>query len=113
MPMGGFSGTVPEPTLATVQNLVRTGQLRFFLIDGTGGGAGAVAGFALGGHGAGAAATIDSWVQSSCSTVPAANYQAVPGTAGSGLGGLGNAGALGAGGPGAAAQTLYVCPRSA
>ena len=37
MPMGGFSGTVPEPTLAKVQDLVRTGQLRFFLIDGTGG----------------------------------------------------------------------------
>jgi len=38
MPMGGFSGTVPSPTLAAVKQLVRTGQLRFFLIGGTGAG---------------------------------------------------------------------------
>src|SRR6202035_4398066 len=30
MPMGGFSGTVPSPTLSAVKDLVRTGQLRFF-----------------------------------------------------------------------------------
>src|SRR4029077_4784994 len=30
-PMGGFSGSVPEPTLARVRQLVATGQLRFFL----------------------------------------------------------------------------------
>jgi hypothetical protein len=97
MPMGGFSGTVPEPTLAKVQGLVHSGQLRFFLIDATGGGAGG--GFALGnrgaGAGAGAAATIDSWVQSACATVPAADYQ----SAGTGT----NAGGLGA------AETLYEC----
>ena len=37
MPMGGFSGSVPEPTLARVRQLVATGQLRFFLLGGTGG----------------------------------------------------------------------------
>jgi 4-amino-4-deoxy-L-arabinose transferase-like glycosyltransferase len=31
MPMGGFSGSVPSPTLAAVKELVRTGQLKFFL----------------------------------------------------------------------------------
>jgi hypothetical protein len=37
MPMGGFSGSVPEPTLARVKQLVATGQLRFFLLGGAGG----------------------------------------------------------------------------
>src|SRR2546430_11500484 len=37
MPMGGFSGPVPEPTLAPVRQLAATGQLRFFLLGGTGG----------------------------------------------------------------------------
>jgi 4-amino-4-deoxy-L-arabinose transferase-like glycosyltransferase len=110
MPMGGFSGTVPEPTLATVQNLVRTGQLRFFLVEGTASGAGAVAGFALGGRGA-AEAMIDSWVQSACAVVPAADYQAAAGTLGSGLGGPGAGGGFGAAGLGAGA--LYVCQRTA
>jgi 4-amino-4-deoxy-L-arabinose transferase-like glycosyltransferase len=32
LPMGGFSGTVPSPTLAHIQDLVRTGQLRYFLL---------------------------------------------------------------------------------
>ena len=134
MPMGGFSGTVPEPTLAKVQNLVRTGQLRFFLIAGVGKGpvaepAGSVAepagsvtepvgpaepagepsaakpgassvpGFGLGGRGA-AEATIDAWVESACSTVPAADYQPTTGTPGSGPGATG-------------AGTLYECQRTA
>ena len=37
--MGGFSGTVPEPTLAAIKALVHSGQLRFFLLSGTFGGA--------------------------------------------------------------------------
>ena len=36
MPMGGFSGSVPEPTLARVRELVASGQLRFFLLGGAG-----------------------------------------------------------------------------
>jgi 4-amino-4-deoxy-L-arabinose transferase-like glycosyltransferase len=103
MPMGGFSGTVPEPTLAKVQDLVRTGQLRFFLIGDTDeAGGGPVAGFALGSRG-GDAAAVDDWVEKTCPTVPAADYQAAA-TVGSGLGG--------SGGLGAAADTLYVCPRT-
>jgi hypothetical protein len=95
MPMGGFSGTVPEPTLARVQDLVRTGQLRFFLV----GGAGSVTGFAAGGRGD-ATATIDSWVESACSAVPAAGYETAAGpTMPTGLG--------------TTAQALYACSPSA
>jgi hypothetical protein len=39
--MGGFSGSVPEPTLARVRQPVASGQLRFFLLDGAGAGFGA------------------------------------------------------------------------
>jgi hypothetical protein len=67
MPMGGFSGTVPAPTLAAARHLVRTGQLRFFLISGTGSGGG------FGGGGS-TAATIDAWVESACKVVPATDY---------------------------------------
>jgi 4-amino-4-deoxy-L-arabinose transferase-like glycosyltransferase len=70
MPMGGFSGTVPAPTLAAVKHLVSTGQLRFFLISGSG--SGIRGGF--GGGGGSTSATIDAWVRSACTAVPAANY---------------------------------------
>jgi hypothetical protein len=82
MPMGGFSGTVPSPTLARVQKLVSTGQLRFFMLDSTndtGGRAGR--GFTAGGFGGGASdnstvTAIESWVKSTCTTVPAKDYGA-------------------------------------
>jgi hypothetical protein len=63
LPMGGFSGSVPEPTLARVKQLVATGQLRVFMLDGGGGFAGP------GGRGGGETAQIDAWVESSCRTV--------------------------------------------
>jgi hypothetical protein len=93
MDMGGFSGSVPAPTLASVEALVRSGQLRFFLVSGTGSGAG----FALGGGpGSGSVSTtIDSWVQSACAKVPAKDYEAA------------------ADGPGGTAEALYACPPSA
>jgi len=66
--MGGFSGSVPEPTLARVKQLVATGQLRFFMLGGGGGfGPGGLGG--LGVHGSGETAQIDAWVESSCHTV--------------------------------------------
>jgi len=71
MPMGGFSGSVPEPTLARVKQLVKTGQLKFFLLSGSGGGFGG--GGPGGGRGA-TASTIESWVQSNCQTVPVQDY---------------------------------------
>jgi len=89
--MGGFSGTVPEPTLAQVKNLVRTGQLRFFLISGSGSGSGA--GFGASG-GQATATAIDSWVASACATVPATDYSTGTASAASSAG------------------TLYACARS-
>jgi 4-amino-4-deoxy-L-arabinose transferase-like glycosyltransferase len=77
MPMGGFSGSVPEPTLARVRQLVATGQLRFFLLGGTGGFGGPGRG------GAGSTATqVTSWVESACAVVPARDYGAASGGAG-------------------------------
>jgi Aldehyde dehydrogenase family len=77
MPMGGFSGSVPEPTLARVKQLVATGQLRFFLLGGTGG----FGGPGRGGAG-GTAAQVTSWVESACAVVPARDYGAASGGAG-------------------------------
>jgi hypothetical protein len=74
MPMGGFSGTVPEPSLAHVRELVSSGQLRFFLLGGAGGGGG-IGGFAGGGsRGSSTVSQITSWVESSCTLVPDADY---------------------------------------
>jgi hypothetical protein len=72
MPMGGFSGSVPEPALARVKDLVKTGQLKFFLLSGTGGIGGG--GFGGAGGGGSTASTIESWVRSTCQTVPARDY---------------------------------------
>jgi len=93
MDMGGFSGTVPEPTLAAVRQLVRSGQLRFFLLSGGGAGAG----FAAGDRGS-TSATIATWVRSACTEVPAADY---------GAAGSASAGAFGG------TQALYACARGA
>jgi 4-amino-4-deoxy-L-arabinose transferase-like glycosyltransferase len=76
-PMGGFSGSVPEPTLARVKQLVDTGQLRFFLL----GGAGGFGGPGRGGAG-GTAAQVATWVESACAAVPAADYGAASGGTG-------------------------------
>jgi 4-amino-4-deoxy-L-arabinose transferase-like glycosyltransferase len=125
MPMGGFSGTVPEPSLAKVKQLVSSGQLRFFLLDGagaptpatspagagTGTGTGTRAAGGFGGRGAGNATVqaVTSWVQSSCTQVPAQDYAASSASTGasSGSGGAGafGGGAFGGGGGG----TLYRC----
>jgi 4-amino-4-deoxy-L-arabinose transferase-like glycosyltransferase len=73
MPMGGFSGSVPEPTLAKVQQLVKTGQLKFFLLDGAGGGFGRAGGSST-------VSAIESWVEKTCRTVPAQDYGGGAGT---------------------------------
>lgn len=90
--MGGFSGTVPEPTLGQVENLVHTGQLRFFLISGGGAGAGFGSG-AVGGKST--STTVDSWVTSACTKVPAGDYSTGAATATASTG------------------TLYACSRNA
>jgi 4-amino-4-deoxy-L-arabinose transferase-like glycosyltransferase len=78
MPMGGFSGAVPEPTLARVKELVSSGQLRFFLLSSTGSGRG------LGGGDGSAVETVTSWVQGACHSVPARDYGGTTTAAGSG-----------------------------
>ena len=67
--MGGFTGSVPEPTLARVKELVSSGQLRYFLVDGTGAGPAAGPGSA---HPTTQA--IASWVTNSCATIAASDY---------------------------------------
>ncbi len=87
MPMGGFSGSVPAPTLAQVQQLVASGQLKFFLLNGAGGGLGG--GFS--GRSGSAASSIESWVEQHCGTVPAKDYG---GSTTGGGGGLDSGGTL-------------------
>jgi 4-amino-4-deoxy-L-arabinose transferase-like glycosyltransferase len=60
MAMGGFSGSDPTPTLAQLQAYVASGQLRFVLLNGSGGGPG--------GRG-GASSAVSSWVSQTCSAV--------------------------------------------
>jgi 4-amino-4-deoxy-L-arabinose transferase-like glycosyltransferase len=62
LPMGGFSGTVPSPTLSRVEQLVRTGELRFFVLASQ-----PSFGFMRQGK---AATEISSWVRGSCRAVP-------------------------------------------
>ncbi len=66
MPMGGFSGSVPQPTLAQVKALVANGKLRYLLLGGARG---------MGsGDGASATAQISAWARSTCQVVPASDY---------------------------------------
>jgi 4-amino-4-deoxy-L-arabinose transferase-like glycosyltransferase len=68
LPMGGFSGSVPEPTLARVKQLVATGKLRYFMLGGGGG----FGGGGLGGGSTSSTSQIDTWVQSACHAVQVA-----------------------------------------
>ena len=60
MAMGGFSGSDPTPTLAQLQSYVASGQLRFVLLNGGGGGPI--------GRG-GAASSVSTWVSQACTAV--------------------------------------------
>jgi 4-amino-4-deoxy-L-arabinose transferase-like glycosyltransferase len=63
LPIGGFSGTVPSPRLSRVLQLVRTGQLRFFVVASQ-----PSFGFMREGK---EATEISAWVQQHCTAVPA------------------------------------------
>jgi len=63
LPMGGFSGTVPSPTMSRVRQLVRTGQLRFFVLASQ-----PSFGFMRQGK---EAIQVSAWVRRSCSATPA------------------------------------------
>jgi hypothetical protein len=65
LPVGGFTGQAPEPTLAHIQELVSSGQLRFFqLADGT-------RSAATSGP---EAYKITNWVRRTCRMIPAKDY---------------------------------------
>ncbi|QMU80344.1 glycosyltransferase family 39 protein [Streptacidiphilus sp. PB12-B1b] len=101
MPMGGFSGSIPQPSLTAFESLVRHGQLRYVLISG-----GARGGFpgAGGGGGTGSVTAIDSWVRSHCTETPSTSYgvSAASATASASMGFFRSAGGEGTG-------TLYAC----
>lgn len=74
LPIGGFSGTDPAPTLEAFQQLVSSGQLRFVLMSSDGGFGGG--GFGGGGSGSGSASSsgseasaIREWVIQNCTAV--------------------------------------------
>ncbi|GAA2558578.1 hypothetical protein GCM10010435_32040 [Winogradskya consettensis] len=65
MPMGGFSGSVPQPTLAGVQKLVGQGDLHYFMLAASGG-----RGFGGPGDGSGGTTqAISDWVTATCAAV--------------------------------------------
>jgi 4-amino-4-deoxy-L-arabinose transferase-like glycosyltransferase len=70
LPLGGFSGLIPSPALASVKQMVSTGQLKFFLF----GSVGYVVGSFAGESRRSTASTIESWVKSACTAVPPADY---------------------------------------
>jgi 4-amino-4-deoxy-L-arabinose transferase-like glycosyltransferase len=72
MPMGGFSGEIPHPTLTEVRQLVNGGQLRYFLLGPSGT-------FSLAQLPGAVSATsttseVIAWVKASCTKVAAADY---------------------------------------
>lgn len=68
MPMGGFSGSVPQPTLAQVKALVAAGKLHYILLSGEriGRGPGSANG--------GTVSEISGWARSACTTVAPSDY---------------------------------------
>ncbi len=75
MAMGGFSGSDPILTTSSLAALVKSGAIRFFLINGSGGGPG------------GGQSSLTSWITSNCTAVPSSQYQS--GSSSSGFGGGG------------------------
>ncbi|MBV9024729.1 MAG: glycosyltransferase family 39 protein [Streptomycetaceae bacterium] len=72
LPLGGFTGDVPFPTLGQFQQLVGSGKLEYVLMSSDSRGMGA---FFRGGNGTSSTATyITNWVKSDCSVVPAKYY---------------------------------------
>ncbi|MEY9843024.1 ArnT family glycosyltransferase [Streptacidiphilus sp. MAP5-3] len=127
LPMGGFSGDAPSPSLAQFQQLVSSGQLHYVLLGG-----GGMGGFGGGGGSTSPTTAVQNWVRQSCTVVPAGDYggtstgtsstKSPSGTAGGGgaFGGFGGFGGGGFGGGGfgaggfggarsATQQQLYRC----
>jgi hypothetical protein len=108
LPIGGFSGQVPEPTLSAFTTLVQQGKVHYVLsggAGGAGGGGGGGGGFSAGG---GTTVTvssqIQSWTQAHCTAIPSTDYGVASTGTGQGSGGLGAGGA----GPNSSGS-LYHC----
>lgn len=69
LPMGGYHGITPHPTLAEVQRLVHTGQLQFVLLTPA-----AIFEQLFGGNETTTVATIRTWVSTTCTPVPPSAY---------------------------------------
>jgi hypothetical protein len=61
MPIGGFNGSDPSPTLAEFQSYVAAGKIHYFI---AGGGFGGRGGFGRADGGSSASSEITSWVES-------------------------------------------------
>lgn len=68
LPLGGFTGAAPFPTLAGVQRMVAAGELRYFVLGGADG---------IGGNDT-ESYRITSWVLATCATVPPAEHGGDP-----------------------------------
>jgi hypothetical protein len=105
LPMGGFSGSVPQPTMAVVRHLVQAGDLHYFLLSTPGAG-----GFGMGRRGGSNSPTapIAAWVRGACVEVPSSEW-GVPDR--NNLGRIGKAApeASRAGVAGFGISTLYWC----
>src|SRR5207245_533900 len=81
MALGGFSGSDPILTTTQLAALVKSGTVRFFLLNGSGGG----------GPGGGQS-TLTTWVTQHCTAVPASQWQSS--STSSSSGGFGGTGQL-------------------
>ncbi len=105
LPMGGFTGQVPFPSLSAFQQLVDSGKLKFVLVGGQSG----MGAFFGGGSGASVPATkITDWATSHCSKVPAKEYGGTTQTSAPRASGA-TASWPAAMAGGAQGQTLYEC----
>jgi 4-amino-4-deoxy-L-arabinose transferase-like glycosyltransferase len=84
MAMGGFSGSDPILTTDQLAKLVANGTVRYFLVNGSGGGPG------------GGQSELTTWITQNCTAVPSSEWQSSTSNSG-GMGGFGGA------------SQLYVC----
>lgn len=112
MAMGGFTGSDPILTTTQLSSLVANGTVRFFLLDGRGGGfqptpqqleqirerfgdefpVGGPGGASFGGPGG--QSSLTSWVTQHCKAVPSSSWQSSTSTGTTGRGGFGGGGQL-------------------
>jgi hypothetical protein len=96
LPVGGFSGDDGYPSLSAFKAMVASGELKYVLLDSSGGRGGMGGG--MGGSGSGSTSEISSWVSSTCKAVSSTAYSSSAST-----GTTGTAGSTG---------TLYACSTS-